>query len=74
MGNEPSKDSEISRVANTNGVVEQSMPKVDIWHTVLLIVILVLVVIETLYLGFRHYQKQMKKRYMEMLHARRAQP
>lgn len=74
LGNEPSKESEIAGVANTNVVVEQGMPKVDIWHTVLLIVILLLVVVEIVYLGFRHYQKQMKKKYLEMLHARRVQP
>lgn len=65
MGNEPTKQTDVAGVSNTNVVVNEGMEKVDIAHSVLLIVIVVLIIMHLSYTAFRHYQKQMKKKYLE---------
>lgn len=65
MGSESSKEAEVTGQANTNVIVEQGMQKVDVMHTILLVLILILAVLELCYLTFRQYQKQMKRKYLE---------
>lgn len=65
MGTDYSTPAEVAGQANTNVIVEQGMQKVDVFHSILLLVLLVLVAIQTAYLGLRHYQKSLKKKYLE---------
>lgn len=61
MGNEPSVPSEVVGQSNTNVLVEQGMNKVDAFHSAVLNLLLALVLLQGAYLGFRHYQKMLKK-------------
>lgn len=65
MGSEQSVPSEVVGQSNTNVLVEQGMNKVDAFHSVLLILLLALVILQAAYLGFRHHQKMLKKKYLE---------
>lgn len=68
MGHEQSTQAEVAGQANTNVVIEQSVDKIDVFHSVILLMLLGLLVMQSAYLGFRHYQKSMKKKYLERAH------
>lgn len=68
MGGAASKETEVTGLANTNVVVEQGPQKIDMAHTILLMIILILALLELAYIIFRQYQKQMKKKYLERMH------
>lgn len=67
MGSEQSQQAEIAGQANTNVIVEQELDKVDMFHSIVLMVLLVFVVAQTAYLGYRHQQKKLKKKYLERM-------
>lgn len=46
MGNEQTKESEVAGVSNTNVVVEQAVQKIDMLHTGLLCILIILAILE----------------------------
>lgn len=65
MGNEPSVPTEIAGQSNANVIVEQGGNKVDMMHSILLFVLLVIIILQSGYLAYRHNQKRLKRRYLE---------
>lgn len=71
MGSESSKQSDVAGQANTNILVEQNDEKrIDIFHSVVLILLLCILVTQCAYFVFRQHQRRMKKRYLERASAR----
>lgn len=68
MGHEQSTQAEVAGQANTNVVVEQSIEKIDVFHSVILLVLLVLLIAQNAYTAVKHYQKALKKKYLERIH------
>ncbi len=73
MGHGESKETEVTGLSNTSVIVEQGVAKIDVLHTVLLLLLVVLALAETCFVGFRQYQRNMKKKYLERLHALKGQ-
>lgn len=71
MGTEVSKQPDVTGLSNTNVVVEQGMDKVDIAHSILLLIMLALLIMQGSYIVFRQYQRRVKKKYLERMVANR---
>lgn len=69
MGSESSKEAEVTGQANTNVLVEQGMgDKVDIFHSIVLILLLTILLLQCGYVIFRQYQRKVKRKYLERAH------
>ncbi len=65
MGTQQSTPTEVTGQSNANVIVEQSMDKVDLMHSILLFGMLGIILLQCGYLAYRHNQKRMKRRYLE---------
>ena len=68
MGGLESKESEVTGQANTNVLVEQNgntIETVDVFHSVVLILLLGILKLQCRYVGLKQYQRRMKKKYLE---------
>lgn len=52
----------------TSIVVEEGMSRVDSWHTLILLTILGLLLLQTILMGLRMYGRAMKRKYLERSH------
>ncbi|KAJ6648997.1 hypothetical protein Bhyg_04229 [Pseudolycoriella hygida] len=65
MGHEQSSQAEIAGQANTNIIVEPEVNKIDLFHTIILVLLLVVVATQTGYIIYRQHQRRLKKKYLE---------
>lgn len=72
MGNEESTPAQVAGQANTNVIVESPVEKIDIFHSVVLLLLLAILVTQVIYVGFRQYQRRMKRKYLERVRDSRA--
>lgn len=73
MGTDYSKQSEMTGQANNNVVIEQKeegMDKVDLLHSTILVLLLVMLIMQSTYVLVRQYQRRLKRKYIERLAAR----
>lgn len=68
MGHEQSSQAEVAGQANTNVIVEQEVNRVDIFHSITLVLLLIIVFTQTAYMVYRQHQRKLKKKYLERIH------
>lgn len=52
---------------STNVIVEEGLSKIDTWHTVILLSILILLVLQTGFMAFRIHKQAMKRKYLNRM-------
>lgn len=65
MGSQPSTPAEVAGQANTNVIVEQEVEKIDVFHTVILVILLVVLASQSAYMVLRQYQRRLKRKYLD---------
>lgn len=65
MGSGESTPAEVAGQANTNVIVEQEVEKIDVFHTVILVILLIVLVSQSTYMVFRQYQRRLKRKYLD---------
>lgn len=72
MGSEESKPTQKGNDITgqaTSIVIEEGLSHIDTWHTILLVCVVVLIGLQCAHIIFRQYQRNMKKKYLERMHA-----
>lgn len=67
MGHEQSSQAEIVGESSNNIVIEQGMEKIDVFHTVVLLMLLGLLITQTGYIAYRQHQRKLKRKYLNRL-------
>lgn len=73
MGTSNSKQSEMTGQANNNVVIEQKeegIDKVDLLHSTILVLLLLMLIMQSTYVLVRQYQRRLKRKYIERLATR----
>lgn len=65
MGTEQSSQAEIAGQANTNIVVEQGLAKIDVFHSIILLLLLGLLSMQMGYIIYRQHTRSLKRKYLE---------